>query len=96
MPNLIKKTKIKPEGRQPFVPKGGVWLMCLHLTLPSSSAATGGCPAKGGKADHEVQRAWKRRTENNTQHPGSRNFPFLRQRGSGNSCSLCTQTCFET
>lgn len=44
MPNLIKKTKIKSEGRQPFLTKGGVWLMCLHLTLPSSSAATVGYP----------------------------------------------------
>lgn len=66
MPNLIKKTKIKSEGRQPFLTKGGVWLMCLHLTLPSSSAATVGYPKKEGKINHEVQTAWKSCSENIT------------------------------
>lgn len=42
--NIIQKTKIKSEGRQPFLAEGGVRLMCLHLTLPSSSAATVGYP----------------------------------------------------
>lgn len=63
MPNLIKKTKIKSEGRQPFLTKGGVWLMCLHLTLPSSSAATAGYPRKEGRGNREVQLARKRRTD---------------------------------
>lgn len=38
--------------------------MCLHLTLPGSSAATVGYPKKEGKINHEVQIAWKSLIEN--------------------------------
>lgn len=77
MLNIIKKTKIKSEGRQPFLTEGGVWLMCLHLTLPSSSAATVGYPKQEGRTNYEAQRAWKNCTEN-IQHQKSRNFKFLK------------------
>lgn len=39
-----EKTNRQSEGRQPFNPDGGVWLMCLRLAPPGSSAAAGGCP----------------------------------------------------
>lgn len=38
--------------------------MCLHLTLPGSSAATVGYPKKEGKINNEVQAVWKSLTEN--------------------------------
>lgn len=90
MLNIIKKTKIKSEGRQPFLTEGGVWLMCLHLTLPSSSAATVGYPTREGRINYEAQRAWKNCTEKIYSTTNHVTLNLLRQQNFGNKL-LITQ-----
>lgn len=38
--------------------------MCLHLTLPGSSAATVGYPKQEGRAKYEVQIVWESLIQN--------------------------------
>lgn len=52
--------------------------MCLHLTLPGSSATTVGCPKKERKINYEVQTVWKSLTTENVQYQKPRNFKFVK------------------